>query len=265
MNPGVIVDNPAMDDTGFLDGHHALVTGGGTGIGAAISSSLADSGAEVTICSRNPERPAGSPSRRIHPLVMDVTDENSVRSSTARAVEERGPVTIHIANAGIAEGMSFGDSDLDHWRRMLNTNLLGAYLSIRESLDSMQQGKWGRIIAIASVAGLRGLKGASAYTASKHGLVGLVRALSEELKGSGITVNAVCPGYVDTPLVDRNLDDIMARAGKTREEALASMLRLNRDRRLVDVSEVAAVVAWLCGAGSEGINGQVIPIAGGQV
>ncbi len=254
-----------MDETGCLDGRHALVTGGGTGIGAAISSMLADSGAEVTICSRNPDRHDAGLHRRIHPLVMDVTDEDSVRAATARAVEGRGPVTIHIANAGIAEGMGFGNSDLDHWRRILDTNLVGAYLSIRESLASMQDGEWGRIVAIASVAGLRGLKGASAYTASKHGLVGLVRALSEELKGSGITVNAVCPGYVDTPLVDRNLDDIMARTGGTREEALASILRLNRDRRLVDPSEVASVVAWLCGAGSEGINGQVIPIAGGQV
>ncbi len=249
-----------------LSARHALITGGGTGIGLAIASRLAGAGARVTVCGRDIERLRRvAADNAFHAVQMDVTDEESVTNATAAAVHRLGPIDIHVANAGIAESQCFEDMSLEFWRRILATNLDGAFLSIRESLRTMRQGEWGRIIAIASVAGLRGLKYASAYTVSKHGLVGLTRALSEELMGSGITANAICPGYVDTPILERNLDDIAARTGKSRDEALAALLRLNRDKRLIDPSEVGAVALWLCAPGSEGVNGQIIPIAGGQV
>ena len=245
---------------------HALVTGGGTGIGLAIANRLAAAGAKVTICGRDIERLRRvAADNAFHAVWMDVTDEESVRHATEAAARQLGPINIHVANAGIAESQRFEDMSLEFWRRTLATNLDGAFLSIRESLRTMRQGNWGRIITIASVAGLRGLKNTSAYTVSKHGLVGLTRTLSEELMGSGITANAICPGYVDTPMIDRNLDDIAERTGKSREDALTALLRLNRDKRLIDPGEVAVTALWLCASGSEGVNGQIIPIAGGQV
>ena len=155
---------------------HALITGGGTGIGLAIAKELKSSGAKVTVCGRNLRRlQEVSEAHGFIPIEMDVTSESSVKKATLEAEEISGIINIHVANAGIAEGMDFAEMDFDFWRKIMSTNLDGAYLSIKYSLASMSQGNWGRIIAISSVAGLRGLKGASAYTASKHALIGLVR------------------------------------------------------------------------------------------
>ena len=249
-----------------LAGIHVMVTGGGTGIGAAIARKFAESGADVTICSRNIETLNVTASAHgMRAVAMDVTDPESVRRSTEAAVSASGPIRVHVANAGIAEGMPFAKMDFDFWRKTMATNLDGAFLSIRESLTSMRQAGWGRIIAISSIAGLRGLKNASAYTASKHALVGLVRALSEELAGSEITVNALCPGYVDTPLVARNVSVIAQQTKRSQEEVLSNMTRVNPHKRLVTPEEVADAALWLCRPESGSLNGLAIPITGGHL
>lgn len=249
------------------EGRHALVTGGGTGIGLAVARALAGAGAEVTITGRRREvlEAAAEGAPRLYPLAMDVSLEDEVVQGVAEAVAARGPVTICVANAGIAEGRSLGKTTLDFWRRTMAVNLDGAFLTIRECLPGMREAGWGRVIAISSIAGVKGLKGAPAYTASKHGLLGLIRGLSEDLLGSGITCNALCPGYVETEIVSRNVAAISARAGVSEDEALALMVSQNRHGRLIAPEEVAAAALWLCSPGSESVNGQAIEIAGGQV
>jgi NAD(P)-dependent dehydrogenase (short-subunit alcohol dehydrogenase family) len=248
----------------MLDGRHALVTGGGTGIGLAIARVLKAAGAEVTITGRRREvleETGGG----LHPQVMDVADETSVVEGVRSAISARGPVTICIANAGIAEGRSLQKMTLEFWRRILTTNLDGAFLTMRECVPGMRDAGWGRVIAISSIAGVRGLKGAPSYTASKHGVIGLIRSLSEDFLGSGLTFNAICPGYVATPIVDRNVTSIAERAGISEDEALKLMTSANRHGRLITPDEVASAALWLCAQGSESVNGQTIEIAGGQV
>ena len=250
-----------------LKDRHALVTGGGTGIGLAIAEALAAAGAEVTITGRTAETldEAAKDQPRLHPLPMDVSDEDSVIAGVQAAAKARGPVAICVANAGIAEGRALHKTDLDFWRKTMAINLDGAFLTIRESLASMRDADWGRVIAVSSIAGIHGLRGAAAYTASKHGMIGLIRSLSEDYMGGPITFNALCPGYVDTPIVTRNTAAISQRAGISEAEALKVMTDANRHKRLVKVEEVAAAAMWLCGPGSESINGQTIEIAGGQM
>jgi len=250
-----------------LAGRHALVTGGGTGIGLAIAQSLAQSGARVTITGRRPDvlQAAAQSQPGLYPAVMDVTDEQSVVQCVALAIGERGPVTICVPNAGIAEGRALHKSDMAFWRKVMATNLDGAFLTLRECTPGMRDEGWGRGILVASVAGLRGLKGAPAYTASKHGMIGLMRGLSEDFLGSSITFNALCPAYVDTEIVARNQVSIAERAKITQEQALALMVKTNRHERLIATEEVASVALFLCMPGSESINGQCIEIAGGQI
>ncbi len=248
-----------------LDGKHALVTGGGTGIGLAIARALAAQGAQVTITGRRQQVLDEVAGKGVTGLAMDVRDEADVVAKIAAAVEARGPVQICVANAGIAEGQSVPKTTLEFWRNMMATNLDGAFLTIRESLKSMLQTDWGRVITVASIAGVRGLKGGACYTASKHGMIGLTRALSEDYMGTPFTFNAICPGYVDTPIVSRNVDSIAKRAGVSEQEALDVMVSANRHKRLIAPEEVASAALWLVGPGSESVNGQTIEIAGGQV
>ena len=250
-----------------LAGKHALVTGGGSGIGAAIARALAAEGAEVTITGRRAEILAevATETPRLHPQTMDVTVEASVTDGIAAAVEARGPIQICVANAGIAEGRALHKTSTEFWRETMATNLDGAFLTIRECVASMRQTDWGRVIAIASIAGVRGLKGAPAYTASKHGMIGLIRALAADYAGKPFTFNALCPAYVDTDIITRNVDSISRRAGVTEEQAREMMVGVNAHGRLIAPSEVAATALWLCRAGSESINGQAIQIAGGEV
>lgn len=250
-----------------LSGRHALVTGGGSGIGLAIARALADAGAEVTITGRRQAalEAAAEGAARLHPLAMDVSDEASVVAGTAAAIAARGPVTICVANAGIAEGDALHRSELAQWRRIMATNLDGAYLTVRESLKAMRKGDWGRVIGVSSIAGLRGLKGAVAYTASKHGLIGLMRGLAAEYAGTGLTFNALCPGYVATEIVTRNAAAIAGRTGMSEAEAVRIMAGTNAHGQLIDAGDVAAAALWLCGPGSGTVNGQAIEIAGGQV
>lgn len=247
-----------------IAGKHAFVTGGGTGIGLAIARALAAEGAKVTITGRRLEVLQEVASDGLFPMAMDVRDEDEVRDTVAAAVTARGPVQICVANAGIAEGKALHKMSLDFWRNMMATNLDGAFLTIRECMDSMRQTDWGRVITISSIAGVRGLKGAPCYTATKHGLIGLTRALSEDYLGSTFTFNAICPGYVDTPIVERNTVSISERAGIDAEAARQIMVEANRHKRLIAPEEVAAAAVWLCGPGSQSVSGQCIEIAGGQ-
>ena len=253
--------------TDSLKGVHALVTGGGTGIGLAIAQAYAAAGANVTITGRraNVLEEVADVTDGLHPCVMDVMEEASVVSGIAAAVAARGPVQICVANAGIAEGRAVHKTELEFWQRVMRTNLDGAFLTIRESLTSMRQADWGRVIAISSIAGVRGLKGAAAYSASKHGVIGLIRSLSEDYMGKPYTFNAICPGYVETAIIDQNVESIQARAGVSAEEALAMMVNANRHGRLIAPEEIAAAALWLCGPGSQSVNGQCIEVAGGQI
>jgi NAD(P)-dependent dehydrogenase (short-subunit alcohol dehydrogenase family) len=248
-------------------GRHALVTGGGTGIGLSIARALVAAGASVTITGRDLTRlervAEGNPG--LHPLRMDVADEASVRDGIAGAAEARGPVAICVANAGIAEGTPFRRETLEHWRRIMEVNLDGAFVTIQAALATLEPSQPGRMIAVSSIAGLRGLKNAIAYTASKHGVIGMIRGLSEEYMGGSVTFNAICPGYVDTPIVERNAAEIAVLKGVPNEEARGYLARGNRHKRLLETDEVTGAVMWLCSEAARSVNGQAIQIAGGQV
>lgn len=248
-----------------LVGKHALVTGGGTGIGLAIARDLAALGAVVTITGRRQEVLDQVSGNGIFAVAMDVRNEADVVDKIAAAVKARGPIQICVANAGIAEGRALHKTDMEFWRNMMSTNLDGAFLTIRECLKSMRTTDWGRVIAISSIAGLRGLQGAACYTASKHGMIGLIRALSEDYLGKPFTFNALCPAYVDTPIVTRNTTSIAQRAGLSEEDAKNIMITANRHKRLILPEEVATAARWLVSDGSESVNGQAIEIAGGQM
>lgn len=247
-----------------LTGKHALVTGGGTGIGLAIARALAQRGAQVTITGRRQEVLDEVAGDGLWGAAMDVRDEASVDTVVNASVAARGPIQICVPNAGIAEGRALHKTKLDFWRNMMSTNLDGAFLTIRACLPGMRETDWGRVIAVSSIAGLRGLPGGAAYSASKHGLIGLIRSLSEDYMGQPYTFNALCPGYVDTPIVDRNQVAIAERTGMSKEDARQVMIDANRHKRLIDADEVAAAALWLVGPGSQSINGQCIQISGGQ-
>jgi NAD(P)-dependent dehydrogenase (short-subunit alcohol dehydrogenase family) len=196
---------------------------------------------------------------------MDVSDEASVAEGVAAAVAARGPIQICVANAGIAEGRSVHNTSLEFWRKVMAINLDGAFLTIRECFNSMHPTGWGRVLVISSIAGVHGLKGGAAYSASKHGVIGLVRSMSEDFLGTNFTFNSICPGYVDTPIVTRNTDAIAARAGVSPDEARDMMVQMNRHKRLISPEEIAAAALWLCHPLSESTNGTEVRIAGGQV
>ncbi|WP_299557940.1 SDR family oxidoreductase [uncultured Sulfitobacter sp.] len=248
-----------------LTGKHAFITGGGTGIGLAIAQMLVEKGAHVTITGRRQDVLEEVATDGMTPLAMDVRNEDDVTAKVAQAVKANGPVQICVPNAGIATGKAAHKTDMTFWRDMMATNLDGAFMTVRESLKSMRETDWGRVVAISSMAGLKGLPGAACYTASKHGMIGLIRALSEEYIGQPYTFNSLCPGYVDTPIVSRNTASISQRAKISEDEAREMMVKANRHKRLITVDEVAAAAAWLVGPGSDSINGQSIEIAGGQM
>ena len=246
-------------------GKHALVTGGGTGIGKDIALALANAGAQVTITGRRLDVLEAVVHARIHPVQMDVADEASVRDGIAAAVDARGTVQICVANAGIAEGGPFVQTSLDSWRRMMTINLDGAFLTVQAVLAALPKDTPARIIAISSIAGLKGLRNAVPYTVSKHGMVGLIRGLSEEYIGQPITFNAICPGYVETDIVRNQLPGIMRRFDTDNSGARAVMAAGNRHKTLLQVDEITAAAMWLCSDGARSVNGQTIEIVGGQL
>jgi 3-hydroxybutyrate dehydrogenase len=247
----------------MLDGRKVLITGGGTGLGADIAAGFAAAGAGVVVVGRRrePLDAVVSTDPRIVAIVGDVTDEADVASVFAEA----GPIDIVVANAGAAESAPLAKTDVDLWERMIAVNLTGVFLTLRAGLRQMRDAGWGRLITIASTAGLKGYPYVAAYAAAKHGAVGVTRSAAQEIAGSGITANALCPGYIDTEMTERTIDNIVETTGRTRDEALQALTRTNPQGRLIHPSEVTAAALWLCGPGSESINGQAIAIAGGEL
>lgn len=248
-------------------GKHALVTGGGTGIGEGIAVALAEAGAEVTITGRRADKleavAANHP--RLHALVMDVDDEASVRDGIAAAAASRGPIRICVANAGIAEGGPFETTTLADWRRTMTTNLDGVFLTFQAAMATLAPDTPARMIVVSSIAGVRGLKNAIPYTVTKHGVIGLIRGLSEEFMRRPITFNALCPGYVDTAIVQNQIPGLMRRFDVDKQGAIDVIAKGNRHRRLLEVDETTAAAMWLCSDGARSVNGQTIQISGGQV
>jgi 3-hydroxybutyrate dehydrogenase len=243
-----------------LGGRRAVVTGGGSGVGAAIARALAGAGAEVWISGRR-EGPLAqmAAGAGLHHVVADVTDEASVR----RLFETVGPADIVVANAGAAASSPVRRTSLADWNAMLSVNLTGTFLTFREGLVRMPKGR-GRLIAIASIMSLRGDPYVAAYAAAKHGVLGLVRSLAKETARDGITVNALCPGYIDTPMTDRTIANIVEKTGMSEAEARARIEATNPMNRLVRPEEVAAAVLWLASDAAAMVTGQGIAISGGE-
>jgi NAD(P)-dependent dehydrogenase (short-subunit alcohol dehydrogenase family) len=197
-------------------------------------------------------------------LVADVADQASVNAAITEAAK-RQPIDMLIANAGAAVSAPFVKSDAALFRQMMDVNFLGVVHAVQAVLPAMKQKRHGRIVAIASTAGLKGYAYVSAYSAAKHAVVGLVRSLALELATSGVTVNAVCPGFTDTDLISGSIDNIMSKTGRSREQALAEFAKHNPQGRLVTPEEVADAVLWLCGDSAGSITGQAIAVAGGEV
>jgi len=251
-----------------LEGKHAVVTGGGRGIGAAIAAELAQAGARLTLMGRGRaqlELQARKLEGQVRVETCDVTDPDDVKRAFEGAVRALGDVAILVNNAGQAESQPFGQTTLALWQRMLEVNLTGAFLCTQAVLPGMLEAGWGRIVNIASTAGLRGYPYVSAYCAAKHGVIGLTRALALELAKKNITVNAVCPGYTDTGLLEASLARIAQKTGRSRAEARTLLTQANPQGRLVEPAEVAQAVLWLCLPGSAALTGQAIAVAGGEV
>ena len=249
-----------------IAGSHALVTGGGSGVGRSIALALAAEGAIVTICGRRKDQleAVANEAANIYPLIADVTDEESVAKLYADAEAARGPFDIVVANAGIAESAPAAKTTLDQWNRIMSVNLTGAFLTVRPALSGMAKRKAGRIIFVASIAGLKGGAYIAPYVASKHGVIGMMRSLAVEFARTGVTINAVCPGFVETDMLQKSVDNIVNLTGRSEAEARASLVAGNPQQRFIQPDEVADSVLWLCGEGARSINGQSISISGGE-
>ena len=256
----------------FLEGKHAIVTGGSRGIGAAVAAELVTRGAKVTIMGRDQEsldRQAqemrGQEGVTVAVEPCDVSDSASVTAAFSRAIANLGPAYILVNNAGTAKSRKFTELSREVWDETIAVNLTGTYLCTSEVLPAMIAAKEGRVVNIASTAGLRGYKTMTAYSAAKHGVIGLTRSLALETAKQGITVNAVCPGYVDTDLTAAAIDNLVANLGKTRGEAKEMLVRTIPRGTLITAEEVASAVGWLCSPGASGVTGIALPIAGGEL
>lgn len=250
-----------------LEGLHALVTGAGRGIGAAIVEALTAAGATVTAHGRSAAGPqslvdAGAAAGFV---LADVTDAEAMARAVAEAEAARGPLDIVVCNAGGAIAGPFRTASAADFRAMFELNLVGVVNTIAPVLPGMTQRGFGRIINVASVAGLKGFAAAPAYSASKHALVGLTRSLALETARAGVTVNAVCPGYVETDMAQAGVENLIKATGRDRAEAEQKLVQNNPQKRFIQPREVAATVAFLAGRDSGAINGAVLPISGGEI
>jgi NAD(P)-dependent dehydrogenase (short-subunit alcohol dehydrogenase family) len=252
--------------TTALAGRYALVTGGGTGIGAAIATALAQEGAAVTICGRRlqPLQALAARQANISAVPADVTDEAAMARLHDQAESQQRPFDIVVANAGMAESAPAHKTSLELWNRTLDVNLTGAFLTVKPALAGMRKRGFGRIIFVASTAGVKGYAYVAPYVAAKHGVIGLTRALALELATTGVTVNAVCPGFTETAILSDSVRRIAGSTGRSEEDARASLAATNPLRRLIQPEEVAQAVLWLCGDGAAAITSQAISVSGGE-
>jgi NAD(P)-dependent dehydrogenase (short-subunit alcohol dehydrogenase family) len=250
-----------------LNNIHAVVTGGGSGIGAAVAQALAAEGARLTLVGRRREAleatAAGLP--HAHVAVADVADRAAVDAAFASARDAHGPIAILVNNAGIAPSAPFARVSAEAWRNTMAVNLDALFHCCQSALPDLLAAEQGRIITIASTAGVKGYAYTAPYVASKHGAIGLMRALASEYAASAMTANAVCPGFTDTDIVRTAVANIQSKTGRSEDEALAELTRFNPQKRLIDPSEVAEAVRWLCLPASRSITGQAIMVAGGEV
>ncbi len=248
-------------------GRHAFVTGGGSGIGLAIATALTGAGWRVTIAGRNRERldasARGLPGLHVQPV--DVTDAAAVKAAAHRAASALGPIQLLVNNAGGVSSAPFEKTGLDAWRHTIDLNLMGAVHCSQAVLPDMKAARWGRIVNVASTAGLIGYRYVSAYVAAKHAVVGLTKALALEVAKSGITVNAVCPGFTDTDIVASAVKTISKASNRSEADALSTFTATNPQGRLVRPDEVAAAVLWLASDEAGAVNGIALPVAGGEV
>jgi len=249
---------------GWANGRHALITGGGTGIGAATARMLAAEGAKVTLLGRRRE-PLEAVAAELGGTVVtcDITDRDALEKAIEDARAANGPLDYVILNAGIADSAPFGRTSRESYDRIIATNLTSVFDGAQMALPDLLQGEDKRLVVVASVAGLGGIALAAPYAASKHGVIGLVRSLALEFAKTNLTVNAVCPAFVDTPMTDASTDRIVARTGRSEAEAREALANLNPNGRLVTPDEVAASILHLCHPSSRSITGSCLTIDGG--
>jgi len=247
----------------------AVVTGGGRGIGSAVARALAEAGFRIVVAARTEgeiESVAGelvSEGLEAHAVTCDVTDPAAVERLRKRSIELLGEVDVLVNNAGVASSSKFARQSLEEWRQLFAVNVEGVFLVTRAFLPAMVERGRGRVVNVASIAGRTGAPYIAAYASTKHAVVGMTRALAAEVAASGVTVNAVCPFYVDTPMTDRSVENIAAKTGLDAGAARERLVAANPQGRMIGPDEVAFVVATLCDERARGINGQAIGLDGG--